>query len=147
MEQDRTEKDRTEFSRSRMMLLLIGGIFLFFGISNLARLWGPLQDYSRSVTVPAVIVDAVSDTDEDSTMYTPVFRYVYKGKEYTATPNYSSKEYPKVGSEQTIHIHANHPEKMVELWAILFHGFAGGVCVFFGVLFLSISGGRKKRRP
>ena len=83
---------------------------------------------------------------DDGSTYAPTYHYVYDDKEYTVTPNDSSSRYPKIGSEEMIHIDKDDPGKIHTLTLTLIFGIMGSVFFFLGIVIL-IAGRDTKTMP
>ena len=118
----------------------LGAIFLIVAAAN------AYYYMARSISVSADIVDVVERSDDDGTTYAPTYHYIYDDKEYTVTPNDSSSRYPKIGSEEMIHIDKDDPGKIHTLTLTLIFGIMGSVFFFLGIVIL-IAGRDTKTMP
>lgn len=123
-------QDRRAFRFVGFIFAPLGAIFLIVAAAN-AYFY-----MARSITVSADIVDVVERSDDDGTTYAPTYHYIYDDKEYTVTPNDSSSRYPKIGSEEMIHIDKDDPGKIHTLTLTLIFGIMGSVFFFLGIVIL-----------
>lgn len=123
-------QDRRAFRFVGFIFAPLGAIFLIVAAAN-AYFY-----MARSITVSADIVDVVERSDDDGTTYAPTYHYVYNDKEYTVTPNDSSSRYPRIGSEEMIHIDKDNPGKIHSLTLTLIFGFMGAVFFFLGTVLI-----------
>ena len=130
-------QESTESTRDRKASRLVGMIFTMLGAILLTVAAANAYFYmARSITVSADIVDVVERSDDDGTTYAPTYHYIYDDKEYTVTPNDSSSRYPKIGSEEMIHIDKDDPGKIHTLTLTLIFGIMGSVFFFLGIVIL-----------
>lgn len=131
------KQESAESAQGRKAFRLVGLIFAPLGaIFLIVAVVNAYFYMARSITVSAEIVDVVERSDDDGTTYAPTYHYVFDGKEYTVTPNDSSSSYPKVGSEEMIHIGKDNPGKIYSLTLTLIFGFMGAVFFFLGTVLI-----------
>jgi len=102
----------------------LGGVlFLLIGVAGLAVIgnyvWGDYQFTKQASRISATVIEiieseSVDDEGHRSTGYFPIFKYTYKGREYThqSSINFGSDNY-KVGENVNVFVNPESPDRIL----------------------------------
>ncbi|WP_124100815.1 DUF3592 domain-containing protein [Ruminococcus sp. Marseille-P6503] len=131
------------------IFLIVGVVFLCVGIG--VRFYEQDKKESCTVRTYAKVVDIVSKTDSDGTVYAPVFSYEVNGQEYVKQRNsYSNPCNYYKGQSLSLYINPNDPEEFYDggdnVYKILFYIFGGMGALFTVIAVVTIVFNIKMRK-